>query len=142
MIAAVYCLAKCYYYFCVYLVPTPDVNVTALSNQTVSQDLTLQCKVTTVRGITSRVDIVWNDGTVLMRTNDTNVTTVDNSLVYTDSYYIDMLNTSDHNRTITCVVVIDIDPTVTFSGDIVLDVIGKYCAYIMYVVQLSLIFYT
>ena len=90
---------------------------------------------------------MWSsDGTVLNRINDTTATTVGNSSVYTDSYIIEMLNTSDHNRRITCEAVIDVDPTVIGNGDIVLDVIGEYCAYIMYVVQLyfiySLIFYT
>ena len=47
------------------LVPTSTVSVTAPNTQTVGQSLTLQCEVTTVRGITSRVDIVWSsDGTV------------------------------------------------------------------------------
>ena len=71
-----------------YLVPTPNVSVhvTAPNTQTVSQSLTLQCEVTTVRGITSRVDIVWSSGgTELQRMNNVSSTTMDNSLVYTDS---------------------------------------------------------
>ena len=71
------------------LVPTPTVSVTAPNTQTVGQSLTLQCEVTTVRGITSRVDIMWSsDGTTLRRINDTTAITMDNSLVYTDSYTI------------------------------------------------------
>ena len=106
--------------------------MTALNTQTVGQSLTLQCEVTTVRGITSRVDIVWSsDGTVLRRTNDTTATTMDNSLVYTDLYSISILNTSDNNRVITCDAVVDVDPTVTGSGDIMLDVTGKYCVHVV-----------
>ena len=61
--------------------------MTAPNTQTVGQSLTLQCEVTTVRGITSSVDIVWSSGgTELERTNNVSSTTMDNSLVYTDSY--------------------------------------------------------
>ena len=61
----------CYYYV---LVPPPTVLVTAPNNQTVGQSLSLQCEVTTVRGITSRVDIVWSSGTVLRRINSITIT--------------------------------------------------------------------
>ena len=112
------------------LVPRPSVNVTALSNQTVGQSLTLQCEATTVRGITSRVDIVWRDGdgTVLRRTNDT---TADNSSVYTDSYNISQLSTTDNSRVIQCEVVINTSPSTMGSDNITLDVTGEqlicYC---------------
>ena len=102
------------------------MNISALSNQTVGQPLTLQCNVTTVRGITSRVDIAWSSGdTVLRRSNDTTAAAVDNSLLYTDSYTISLLNTSDNNRVIDCEVVIDVDPLVISNGSIMLDVIGE-----------------
>ena len=116
------------------IVPPPAVNVNALSNQTVGQSLTLQCEVTTVRGITSRVDIVWSSNdTVLRRINDTTATTMNGSLVYTDSYNISILNTSDNNRVIECEIVIDVDPIVTANGNIMLDVIGEYCRYIIFI---------
>ena len=108
------------------LVPTPTVRVTALNTQTVGQSLTLQCEVTTVRGITSRVDIVWSSGgTVLRRMNDTTATTMDNSLVHTDSYTISQLSTTDEGRVIQCEVVINASPLVMASDSITLDVIGK-----------------
>ena len=108
------------------LVPGPSVSVTAPSNQTVGQSLMLQCEVTTVRGVTSRVDIVWSsDGTVLRRINDTNVTTVGNSSFLTDSYNISQLNTTDDDREIQCEVVIDSSPPVMDSGSITLDVTCK-----------------
>ena len=97
--------------------------MTALNTQTVSESLSLQCEVTTVRGITSRVDIVWrdDDGTVLRRTNDT---AADNSLVYTDSYNISQLSTTDNGRVIQCEVVINASPLV--SDSITLDVTGEH----------------
>ena len=115
-------------YLCfLYIVPTPTVNVTALSNQIVGQSLTLQCKVTAVRGITSRVDIVWidDDNTELQRTSGVSSTTVDNSLVYTDSYTISQLNTTDDGRVIQCEVVINASTLITSTDNITLDVIGK-----------------
>ena len=39
-------------------IPIPNVTFTAPSTQIEAQPLTLQCSVTTVRGITSRVDIL------------------------------------------------------------------------------------
>ena len=96
------------------------------SNQTVGQSLTLQCEVTTVKGITSRVDIVWSsDGTELGRTNNVS-TKMDNSLVYTDSYTISQLSTTDDGGVIQCEVVINTSPLVTANDNITLNVIGKY----------------
>ena len=108
-------------------VPTPTVIVTATNIQTVGQSLTLQCEVTTVRGITSRVDIVWSsDGMELKRTNSTTPTTMDNSLVYTDSYTILQLSTDDEGRDYWCEVMINSNPTIANNASITLDVTGKY----------------
>ena len=101
------------------LVPTHSVSVTALSNQTVGESLTLQCEVTTVRGITSRVDIVWScDGMELNRINGTIATTMDNSLVYTDNYTISLLNTSHDSTLYECEAVINSSPSVEASDNI------------------------
>ena len=108
------------------LVSTPSVSVLTLNTQTVGQSLTLQCEVTTVRGITSRVDIVWSsDGTVLRRINDTTGAAMDNSLMYTDFYTISQLSTDDDSRVIQCEVVIDISPSVMTDNSITLDVTGE-----------------
>ena len=97
-----------------------------LSTQTVGQSLTLQCEVTTMRGITSRMDVVWSSHyTILRRINDTTGTTMDNSLVYTDSYTISQLSTTDDGRVIQCEVVINTSPSVMASNSITLDVMGK-----------------
>ena len=97
------------------------------------QSLTLQCEVTTVKGITSRVDIVWSsDGTVLRRTNNVSSTTIDNSLVYTDSYNISQLSTTDDGRVIQCEVVINTILSVMASDSITLDMTGE-CDIVMYI---------
>ena len=105
------------------LVPTPSVNATAVNPQAVGQSLTLQCEVTSGRGITSRVDIVWSsNGTELERMNNVSSTTMDNLLVYTHSYTISQLSTTDDGRVIQCEVVIN---TVMANDGITLDVTGK-----------------
>ena len=108
-------------------VPTPNVTVTAPNTQTVGQSLTLQCNVTTVGGITSRVDIVWSSGgDELQRMENVTSTAMDNSLVYTDSYTISQLSTTDEGRVIQCEVVINASPSVMASDNITLDVTGEY----------------
>ena len=100
--------------------------MTALNTQAVGQALTLQCEVTTVRGIISRVDIVWSsDGTELKRMKNVSSTTVDNSLVYTDSYTISQLHTTDDDRVIQCEGVINANPVNAYDS-IILDVTGEY----------------
>ena len=101
--------------------------MTASNAQIVGQSVTLQCEVTTVRGITSSVDIVWSSGgIVLMRMNGISLTTMDNSLVYTDSYTTSQLSTTDDGRTIQCEVVINTSPSVMANGSITLDVTSEF----------------
>ena len=100
--------------------------MTAPNAQTVGQSLTLQCEVTTMRGITSSVDIVWSTGGMeLERMNDVSSTTMDNSLVYTHNYTISQLSTTDDGRVIQCKVVINTSPSVKTTNSITLDVTGK-----------------
>ena len=95
----------------------------------VGQSLTLQCEVTTVRGITSRVDIVWSsDDKELQRMNNVSLTT-NNSLMYTDSYTISQLSTTDDDRVIQCKGVINANPPVVANDNIILDVTGEYAHY-------------
>ena len=112
------------------LVPPPNVTVIALNIQTVGHSLTLQCEGTTARGITTRVDIVWSSNDiVLRRINGTIATTMDNSLVYTDSYNISQLSTTDDGRVIQCEVVINASPPVMATDNITLNVMGMYIHY-------------
>ena len=100
--------------------------MTAPNTQTVGQSLTLHCEVTTVRGITSRVDIVWsNGGTVLRRMNGVSLTTMGSSLVYTESYTVSQLSTTDDGRVIQCEAVINTSPSLMATDSITLDVTGE-----------------
>ena len=120
-----------------FAVSTPNVSVTAPNTQIVGQSLTLQCEVTSVRGITSRVDIVWNsNSTIFRRINGVPSTAMDNSLVYTDSFTISQLSTTDDGRVIQCEVVININPPVTAANNVTLNATGEYCLIIGKVIQI------
>ena len=99
------------------------VNSTA---QIVGQSLTLECSVTTVRGITSRVDIVWSrDGVELQGRNETNARfSTDISTIYTSNFTIPQLSTTDDGRVYQCEVVINTSPPVMDISNITLDVTG------------------
>ena len=81
---------------------------------------------TTVRGITSRVDIIWsNDGRELERMDGVNVSsTTDNSVVYTDTYTISQLNTTHDDDGFHCEAVINTSPPVMSNDSVRLDVMG------------------
>ena len=108
------------------IVPTPNVTVTLPNIQMVGQPLTLECSVTTVRGITSRVDIIWSsDGLELERMEGVNInSTTDNSVVYTDTYTIPRLSTTDNGTVYQCEVMINTDPPVIADNRVTLDVIS------------------
>ena len=105
----------------------PAVMIEILNNQTVSQSLPLECSITTVRGITSRVDIVWSSkGLMLRKTEGFNYSSTTNtSVLYTDSYTISQLSTTDEDRDIQCVVFINAITLVMASDSVTLNVSGK-----------------
>ena len=106
-------------------VPSPNVTVTAPNTQTVGQSLTLECSVTTVRGITSRVDIIWRRASTLLRRADNISPTMISSLLYTDTYTISQLSTTDDGREYQCEVVINTSPPVMANNSVrLVDVIG------------------
>ena len=95
-----------------------------------SQSLTLECDTITVRGITSRVDILWSSGdTELKRINNVNISlTINDSELYEVSYTIPLLSTADDGRGIQCeVAIITTQSVITANNNITLDVTGKCC---------------
>ena len=126
-----YVLTLLPFYLYNYAVPEPNVTLIPPNNPAVGQSLTLQCEVTTVRGITSRVDIVWSSGGMeVQRTNGTTATTMGNSSLYTDSYNISFLTTSYNARIIECEVLINTNPPITISDNFILHVDGEYSMYV------------
>ena len=83
--------------------------MTALDNQQVGDPLLLECNVTTVRGITSSVDIVWitNDKEV-ERVNNVSGETVGNYSVYRSIYNDSGISQDNYNRTYQCSVNISV----------------------------------
>ena len=113
---------------CLFTVPSPVVEVTSIDTVEFGKATTLECNVTTVRGITSRVDIIWRNGS-----NSTTVTTmenitaniVNNSAVYTNQLVTPPLSVNDSGRVYYCAVSINSTFGVSSYGTIVLDFIGK-----------------
>ena len=115
-----------YNFFC--LVPDPVVKIYAPSIQVVSKPLTLECNVTTVRGITSRVDIVWSsNGVELKRSEEmeSNLTT-NSSVLYMNSYTISQLGTVDEGRAYQCGIIVNQVLPITVNNSITLDVTGEH----------------
>jgi len=111
------------------LVPVPSVIVNIPTNQTVGQSLTLECNVTTVRGIISRMDIVWNSNEVeLKRIQEVNMTLTSNDTVlfFEDTYNIQLLSTIDDDKIFRCKVVIMTTPLTIADESITLDITGKF----------------
>ena len=128
--------------------PIPSVSINILNNETVGQSLILECDVTTVRGITSRVVIMWNsDGSgesgvdIIGAVNTTSIT--NNSMLFTDTYIIPQLSTADENKEYQCEVLIDTDSPVMATDSVTLNITGKYIvnvhAYIVYSCSLGIL---
>ena len=109
-----------------HVVPYSLVSVTAPNTQTVGQSLTLQCEVTTVRGITSRVDIAWRRGGTKINTTRVKAHVIGNLLMYRASFTISQLNTSSNGANYGCRLVIYTNPRVTATDTVTLDITGEY----------------
>ena len=105
----------------------PSVIVSTLKDQIVGQLLTLKCNITAVRGITSRVDVIWSsDGLELRQTEGINaISVLIGSVVYINSYTISQISTSDENRTYLCKVLIIASSSVEATNSVTLNVTGK-----------------
>ena len=107
--------------------------VTTLNEQIVGQSLMLECAMSTPRGISSRVDVVWSrDGVEVERINDISSTfSSPEVVVYTNIYTIPLLGTYDDDIVYECEVIINSSPPLKIREDVLLDVIGK-CSLHMY----------
>ena len=108
-------------------VPFPSVILKSPDTQTVGQSLSLECIVTTVRGITSRVDIVWySDGVEIKRTSGVNISSSNSSsILYRDFYNISLLTTAEEGKVYQCRGVINATPNLTAESRVYLEVTGK-----------------
>ena len=93
--------------------------MTAVGTPTFNQPLILQCTATIVRGITSRVDIIWTTGDTQVRrvNNVTASSNINSASLYNDSFIIPSLNISDIGSVYQCEVLINsILPTASKSS--------------------------
>ena len=112
------------------IVPVPTVGVAIQTNQTAGEPLTLYCNVTTVRGIISRVDIMWLvDDSPLENIADPDVSnTSDGMRLYMTSYTINQLSATDNERVYQCNVLINSSNVSVMANDnFTLNVTGKSC---------------
>jgi len=108
-------------------VPTTyGLNLIAHHVQIVGQSLTLECSVTTVRGITSRVNFIWSSGGTVLKEEETNIQdfTTLNLNIYSSTYIISQLSTNDDDQMYQCKVVIDASPSIVEYSNVTLDVTG------------------
>ena len=105
------------------------IDVVPVNNQTVGQPLILECSVTAIRDINSRVDFVWiSNGTELERVEGvTGESSANNLAVYTDYYIIPQLSIADNNSLYTCEVIINRSPLTSLSatGNFTPNITGK-----------------
>ena len=121
---------------CICLDPPPIVNVSVPVNQTVGQSLTLQCEVIAGSGVNRTVDIVWSSGGMeLGRMNDVIPTPMSNLLVYTHSYTISQLSTTDDERVIGCDATINETVSMVITRNVTLEVTGEYYSIVQIVTR-------
>ena len=114
-----------------------NVMMTTLNEQIVGQPLMLECVMSTPRGITSRVDVVWSrDGVEVEHITDisSNFSSPE-VVVYTNIYTIPLLGTYDHDIVYECEVIINSSPLFIIKDNVTLHVYGMNISY-------ALIFYT
>ena len=105
------------------------VTVTASDVQEVGSPLTLDCTIVELVNNSNILEIVWTDGSETLRMTNVMPSGMEGSLpVYTDSFMVAQLTTSDHNREIQCIAN-RTDLQVMDSGTIILNVTGKTCTF-------------
>ena len=95
--------------------------------QTVGQSLSVECIMTTVRGITSRIDILWrSDGVEIKKTIGASISfSTSSSIVYRDFNNISLVTTAEEGRVYQCEGVINTYPNLTAESSTTLDVFGN-----------------
>ena len=108
-------------------VPFPTMNISVPNNLTTGQPTTLDCTAVTVNGITSRVDLVWYNGTALVRRVNNATANIINStaVVYRDLFNISSLTRQDDGRVYSCQAVINSEPPLFALSSIRLNVTCK-----------------
>ena len=108
--------------------------MTTLNEQIVGQSLMLECAMSTPRGISSTVDVVWSrDGVDLEYIeNITSNFASPEVVVYTNIYTIPLLGTYDDDIVYECEVIINSSPILKITDSVIINVTGTcvlmYCS--------------
>ena len=123
--------------------PVITIEATAISTPKIYEPLILQCNATTVRGITSTVDIVWTTGNTQVRrvNNVTASSNINSSSVYNDSFIIPSLNLSDIRSVYECEVVINSVLPSTAKTNFIVPIPGMYVCTYMHLVYVTMYVY-
>ena len=102
--------------------------MSAPNNLTTGQSAILDCSAVAVRGITSRVDIVWYDNGVQVRRMDNITASIINGMaaVYRDSLNISSLTRKHDGRVYFCEVIINSEPLVIDNSSITINVTCEF----------------
>ena len=96
-------------------------------NVTLGDPLVLDCNVTTIRGISSSVDIIWTtEDRTIRKINNITADIVNDSAIYTDSFEISSLSAIDNGRNFQCIGVINAKKPVNNTDQITLNFRGEY----------------
>ena len=125
----------------VYVDPIVTVEVNTASIPTIHQPLTLQCNGTTVRGITSTVDIIWTTGDTQVRrvNNVTASSSINSTSVYNNLFITPSLNVTDIGSVYQCEVLINSILPTTAKSDFVIPIPGKYVCVFLCIASLYLL---
>ena len=108
-----------------------SVNIVTLSNQTLGQPLTLECRVSVENDIVSTIDIIWSNDDLILETVE-GVIATNNSHVYIDTFNITRLSTEDNGRIYKCETIVSTSPLVAVSDYILVNVTGENHYKLMY----------
>lgn len=104
-----------------------------MENAIIDHSLTLQCTVTTVTDINSRVDIVWSTGnTQVRRVNNVPASDIITLTAYEDTFVTPPLDISDIGSVYQCKVIINSSPPTMAQDDFTIPFPGMRIFSIVY----------
>ena len=108
----------------VFFIAPFEINLSGRGRQQVGSSLILDCTITDMGNNTNSLEIVWITNNMMLQRTIVMPTVIDSLPVYTDSYTISLLTTSDQGRMIHCMAN-STNPPVIDGDNIMLNVTGK-----------------